>query len=204
MRKLDSDDFPSARVMWVPLGLMVLAMLLRLLKSSGVGVDWLPNISPWMALAITGTALFARALPWWLVLAAMACVDLITQGGVILANASSMGVVYGCFTAAALWGRQMKGQASGATLISATVLCSLGFYLVTNTVAWMASPDYARSMSGWLQALTIGLPGFPPTWVFLRNSLLSDMGFSYVLLVAYNAEARLRQLTPLRWMAVLN
>ena len=57
-------------------------------------------------------------------------------------------------------------------------------------------------MSGWVQALTTGLPGFPPTWVFLRNSLVSDLGFALVLLLAHNAEAKLRQLTPVRLMAI--
>jgi hypothetical protein len=26
---------------------------------------------------------------------------------------------------------------------------------------------------GWIQALTTGLPGYPPTWTFFRNTLLS-------------------------------
>ena len=33
-------------------------------------------------------------------------------------------------------------------------------------------PSYAKTIAGWIQALTIGLPGFPPTWVFGLKSLL--------------------------------
>jgi hypothetical protein len=43
---------------------------------------------------------------------------------------------------------------------------------VTNTAAWLYLP-YAKSMAGWIQAITIGLPGYPQTWEFFRNTLLS-------------------------------
>jgi hypothetical protein len=29
-----------------------------------------------------------------------------------------------------------------------------------------------------LQALTTGLPGYPPTWTFFRNSLIGDLLFA--------------------------
>ena len=203
MRKLDgSESSPSGRVLWLPLGLVVLAVLFRLLKGSEAGMDWLPNVSPWMALALAGTALFPRAVPGWLVLAGMVGVDLLVQGDVILAHAGSMAVVYGCLAAAAIWGGRLREQASGGLLLGATAVCSIAFYLVTNTAAWMASPAYAGTLSGWVQALTTGLPGYPPTWLFLRNSLASDLGFAVLLLIAHNAEARVRHLNPLRWLAV--
>jgi hypothetical protein len=30
-----------------------------------------------------------------------------------------------------------------------------------------------KTLNGWWQALTTGLPGYPPTWMFLKNTLLS-------------------------------
>jgi hypothetical protein len=33
--------------------------------------------------------------------------------------------------------------------------------------------EYTRDLTGWLLALTKGTGGFPPTWMFLRNTLLS-------------------------------
>lgn len=53
-----------------------------------------------------------------------------------------------------------------------TLLGALLFYLVSNTVSWMVNPAYAKTIAGWVQALTVGLPGFPPTWVFGLKSLL--------------------------------
>ena len=53
-----------------------------------------------------------------------------------------------------------------------TLIGALLFYLVSNTVSWMVNPAYAKTIVGWVQALTVGLPGFPPTWLFGLKSLL--------------------------------
>ena len=47
------------------------------------------------------------------------------------------------------------------------------FYFITNTASWLNNPDYAKTLAGWIQALTTGLPNFPSTWEFFRNTLLS-------------------------------
>jgi hypothetical protein len=60
------------------------------------------------------------------------------------------------------WGLLTMGGLIGAVL----------FYIVTNTASWLSLP-YAKTLAGWLQAVTTGLPGYPPTWVFFRNTLLS-------------------------------
>ena len=53
-----------------------------------------------------------------------------------------------------------------------TLFGALLFYLVSNSVSWMVNPAYAKTIAGWMQALTVGLPGFPPTWVFGLKTLL--------------------------------
>jgi hypothetical protein len=57
-------------------------------------------------------------------------------------------------------------------LVGGGILGAILFYLVTNTAAWLNLP-YAKSFAGWVHALTIGMPGFPQTWEFFRNTLLS-------------------------------
>jgi hypothetical protein len=47
------------------------------------------------------------------------------------------------------------------------------FYLTTNTASWLYNPDYSKTLAGWIQALTGGIPGYPPTWTFFRNTLMS-------------------------------
>ena len=53
-----------------------------------------------------------------------------------------------------------------------TLFGALLFYLVSNSVSWIVNPAYAKTIAGWVQALTVGLPGFPPTWVFGLKTLL--------------------------------
>ena len=53
-----------------------------------------------------------------------------------------------------------------------TLFGALLFYLVSNSVSWMVNPAYAKTIAGWVQALTVGLPGFPPTWIFGLKTLL--------------------------------
>ena len=59
-----------------------------------------------------------------------------------------------------------------------TLIGALLFYLVSNTVSWMVNPAYAKTIAGWVQALTVGLPGFPPTWLFGLKSLLGTSLFT--------------------------
>ncbi len=190
-RPLSANSRP--RLLWLPLALVLLALALRIAKGTEAGKDLLPNFSPWMALVFTGTALFPRAFPWWGCVAALLAVDLLSQSRVLLEIPLTMAVIYGCFALAALWAAKLRGRAGGLGIIGGTLACGLIFYLVTNTLAWLTLPEYAKTLAGWAQALTTGLPGFPPTWTFLRNSLLSDAGFATLLVLAYNTEAASRR-----------
>jgi hypothetical protein len=70
-------------------------------------------------------------------------------------------------------GRRVGGKKPWWMLVGGGVLGAILFYLVTNTAAWLVSPSYAKTLAGWIQALTMGTPGHPPTWEFFRNTLTS-------------------------------
>ena len=56
-----------------------------------------------------------------------------------------------------------------------TLICSMGFYVVANTYSWLAWPGYEKSLAGWLQSQTTGVPGIQPqAWTFLRNAMIAD------------------------------
>ncbi len=80
---------------------------------------------------------------------------------------------------AGMWllGRRFKPGSSLTGLLGGGILGALLFYLVTNTIAWLfnpfGNPEYTRTLAGWLQALTGGTAGWPHTWEFFRNTLLS-------------------------------
>ncbi|MFM7819202.1 MAG: DUF6580 family putative transport protein, partial [Verrucomicrobiota bacterium] len=63
------------------------------------------------------------------------------------------------------------------TLLGGGLLGAILFYLVSNTAAWLfnpfRNPEYTRNLAGWIIALTKGTGGYPQTWEFFRNTLLS-------------------------------
>jgi hypothetical protein len=78
-------------------------------------------------------------------------------------------MILGLFVVLAKWlaRRQSYGRVFLGMLVGALL-----FYLVSNTISWMTDPSYSKTIVGWVQALTVGLPGFPPTWWFGLKSLL--------------------------------
>ncbi len=45
------------------------------------------------------------------------------------------------------------------------------------------TPGYPATFAGWWQANTVGLPGYDPTWLFLRNGMAGDLFFTLLLLL---------------------
>ena len=81
----------------------------------------------------------------------------------------------GIFVVLAKW---LAKRRSYSRVFLGTFIGTLLFYLVSNTMAWFGNPAYVKSFAGWIQALTVGLPGFPPTWFFGLKSLLGTSLFT--------------------------
>jgi len=79
--------------------------------------------------------------------------------------------------------------------LSGTLGGAVIFYLVTNSHAWWYDLGYAKTTAGWWQAMTVGHPEFPPTLLFFRNSLVSDLFFTAMFAVVMEYQA-LRQSAP--------
>src|SRR5207237_3802058 len=77
-----------------------------------------------------------------------------------------------------IWcGRRFSPKASFLSLLGGGILGALIFYLITNTASWFfnpfGNPEYTKNFLGWLTALTKGTTGWPETWQFFRNTLMS-------------------------------
>jgi hypothetical protein len=72
-------------------------------------------------------------------------------------------------------------------MLPASIGASIVFYVITNAFSWLSDPGYAKTVGGLWQALTIGLPQYAatPTWMFFRNSLLSDFFFTFVFVLCF-------------------
>jgi hypothetical protein len=185
----------TPRTLWLPIGLVIAALAWRVAKLKFGVADVLPTFAPWMALAFAGSIVMPRTLPWWLWPTLLIGCDLAIGTGQI----QFMWVVYICYAAAALVGGALRGKVGGLQTLAGTALGSVAFYLATNTQAWFMDPAYAKTVSGWLQAQTVGdLIHQPQSWVFLVRGLLSDLGFAALLVVAYKMETRFRSLPAMR------
>ncbi len=194
-------EFSRPSAFLLPLILVLAAVVFRFAKLKGIiTLGMLENFSPWMALAFTGTLLFPKRVPFFFIPALLIVVGLVATSWENVFQWEAL-AVYGTFAAAAWFAGRWRGRVGLLGSLLGVVGCSLAFYLITNTVSWFADPAYTLNFSSWLQALTtgIGVPGLPPTWWFLRQSLLSDLAFSSLLLAAYNTEAAIRcqRLIPL-------
>ena len=164
----------------MPLALMVVFALSRI-------PGMLPqNFSAAYALAFCAGVYFSGRMGWWLPLGTL----LVTDIGLnlyywlylgwhvfdlpIMKYQVSNYISYGIL----IWlGRRFKPNSSFVGLLGGGILGALLFYLITNTASWFfnpfGNPEYTKTLTGWLTALTKGTSGWPQTWEFFRNTLLS-------------------------------
>ena len=145
--------------------------------------EWLPNFSPMAALCLCGAACLPRRFAIALPFVALVGTDLVLNAhyNFPLFTVEFLGKTIAFVVVAAL-GWRLRGNARPAVILPAVLGSSLFFYIATNTASWLYEPGYAKTAAGWLQALTIGLPGFDPTWMFYRNTLAGDLLFTVIFL----------------------
>jgi len=163
-----------------------------------------PNFSVVYALCLCGGMFFpgrlAVGLPLGTLLVSDVCLNLWYQFGkgyevwdpallVYLAGN------YAGYAALFLLGRGLRPLVPGGRwrrlppVILGSLLGVLLFYGVTNTLAWLRDPAYSKTLAGWWTALTTGSAGWPETWKFLRNSLLSGALFSALFALTWQPAA---------------
>jgi len=145
-----------------------------------------PNFSAAYALVFCAGALIPGRLGWAMPLGTLLVTDLalnlfyqFSGGWSVFTTATflSLGANYLGYAVLFGLGRALGTRARLLTLLGGGLLGSILFYLVTNTAAWLfnpfRNPEYTRTLAGWIVALTKGTGGYPQTWEFFRNTLLS-------------------------------
>jgi hypothetical protein len=185
---------------------MPLALVLIVLAAGwrvlGVHVPALSNFAPLMALAFCGAVYFRDKRMWLVPFIALTLSDLYIDryyAAVYGYQWSAGGVVVRalCFLAAIGLGATVARRRSWLNLFSGALGGAVIFYLVTNTASFLGDAAYAHNVSGWWQAMTIGHPEFPPTILFFRNTLASDLAFTGLFAVTMEFVALRRGETSL-------
>lgn len=157
------------RKLWIAVALMFVFALTRW---PGVMP---PNFSAAYGLAFCAGVYFPRRLAWWLPMSTLLVSDVIMN--IYYYHTSPLDdrmiVNYMAFAGIILLGQRFKAQSSWLKLLAGGLMGAFLFYLITNTASWILDSAYQKTLSGWIQALTVGTPGWPHTWEFFRNTLLS-------------------------------
>jgi len=154
------------------------------------GADWLSNFVPLAAIALCGAAYFPKRYKFSVPLLTLFISDVIInlRYGAPLLDPQIL-VRYAALALVGCLGFLFQSRASLKTLLPASIVASTMFYVITNTFSWLSDPGYAKNIAGLIQSLTVGLPQYSatPTWMFFRNSLLSDLIFTGLFVLCMNA-----------------
>ncbi len=154
------------------------------------------NFSVAYAFAFCAGVYFPRKNSWWLPVLVLLATDIslnvyYAAHGVAVwdsANLKNLFFNYIAYAVLILLGRRFKPQSSFASLLGGGIFGAVLFYLITNTASWFfnpfQNPEYTKTLSGWLIALTKGINGWPSTWEFFRNTLLSGGLFTALFVAA--------------------
>jgi uncharacterized protein DUF6580 len=145
------------------------------------------NFSAAYAFAFCAGVYFSKKISWWLPLLVLLATDIglnfyyqhkYPDDNVwSSSNLANLAFNYAAYAILIFLGRRFKPQSSFASLLGGGILGAILFYLITNTASWFfnpfQNPEYAKTFSGWLLALTKGINGWPTTLEFFRNTFLS-------------------------------
>jgi hypothetical protein len=150
------------------------------------GASWLSTFAPLAAIALCSAAYFPRKFKFSVPLMTLFISDAVLNfrygapllDPQILCRYLALALI-GCV------GVLLQNRASLKTLLPASIVGSTIFYAITNAFSWLSDPGYAKNFAGLVQALTVGLPHYSatPSWMFFRNSLISDLLFTLLFVV---------------------
>jgi hypothetical protein len=144
-----------------------------------------PSFSMAYALVFCAGVYFTRGMAWWLPIGTLVLTDIALNfywqsHGTEVWSWSTLRfqlVNYVGYGALIWFGRRFKPKSSFASLLGGGIFGAILFYFITNTASWLfnpfGNPEYSKTFWGWITALITGTNGWPETWQFFRNTLLS-------------------------------
>jgi hypothetical protein len=153
------------------------------------GASWLSNFAPLAAIALCSAAYLPKKYKFSVPLVTLFISDAVInfRYGAPLIDPQIL-VRYAALAVVGCIGVLLQNRVSLKTLLPASVVGSTIFYAVTNAFSWLSDPGYTKNFAGLVQSLTVGLPQYSatPSWMFFRNSLVSDLVFTLLFVVCMN------------------
>jgi len=144
--------------------IIILAVIARI-------VPHVPNFAPIGGLALFSGANFKNKIALAIPLLVMFISDM------FLGFHKTIPFVYGSFIIIALIGGLVKNY-KWQSLIKASLVSSIIFFLVTNFGVWITGSMYQKNLDGLIQCYVLGLP-------FFRNTLISDLFYTFSFFYGY-------------------
>jgi hypothetical protein len=167
--------------------------------AAGAGLAWMHNFAPVAAVALCGAIWLPRRMAVLLPLAMLFLSDVVLNVWLYHWPLLTFELLprYAALACISALGFALRGRARLPLLVGASLAGSVIFYLITNTGSWIGEPGYAKTAAGWWQAVTTGLPGYPPTWTFYRYTLVGDLVFTLLFAGCMSWQARAQKVpTP--------
>jgi hypothetical protein len=168
--------------MFAALALLLIVVVYRIVSGFAGSADyqWLHNFAPVAAVALCGAVYLPRRAAIALPLVMLLLSDIVLNVFHYHKPLFTVEIVprYLALAMISCLGLALRGRVNLVRLLACSAAGSVIFYVITNTGSWLYEPGYAKTGAGWLQALTTGLPGYPPTWSFYRHTLASDLFFT--------------------------
>ena len=153
------------------------------------GASWLSNFVPLAAIALCSAAYLPKKYKFSVPLVTLFISDAVInfRYGAPLLDPQIL-VRYFALALVGALGVLLQNRASLKTLLPASIVGSAIFYTITNAFSWLSDPGYVKNLAGLIQALTVGLPQYSatPSWMFFRNSLVSDLIFTALFVISMN------------------
>ena len=157
------------------------------------GSAWLSNFAPLAAIALCSAIYFPRKYKFTVPFAALLLSDLLLD---VFYRASFFSPEVLCryfaFALVGLLGLAISRRPSLKTVVPASLAGSVLFYAITNAFSWLSDPGYLKNFAGLITSLSVGLPQYSatPTWMFFRNSLVSDLLFTLLFVACMSFSRR--------------
>jgi hypothetical protein len=186
--------------MFAALLLLVVVVAYRIFSGFVGGHDfqWMHNFAPVAAVALCGAVYLPRRIAAILPLVMLFISDVVLNLFCYHQPLFTFDILprYVALALISLLGFALRGHPNLLRLLGASVAGSILFFVISNTGSWLYDPGYAKTAGGWVQAMTTGLPGYPPTWWFYRYTLLSDVFFTLLFVACMSAPTDRRPTHP--------